>query len=213
MVPAPVVSSGECDSQFTLSTALFVLLDTARNMKSACVAAAVLVTAANERSPTINQLEKKYNGDVPESLNRLQMRHALFSAPVETAGSGAMLWNGDQSPRVKKERKPSLRGKWGSVIIGRHMDNILKETHAVSVMTQAPWKNSRKGQRRKGRSRDKNPQRDQETKRKALWTRVKFHADSNSVKTRHVSSGILPCVKITSLKTGCMFGDMPFPTC
>ena len=34
MVPAPVVSSGECDSQFTLSTALFVVLDATGNMKS-----------------------------------------------------------------------------------------------------------------------------------------------------------------------------------
>ena len=29
---------------------------------------------------------------------------------------------------------------------------------------------------------------------------MKFHADSNFVKTRHVSSGILPCVRITNLK-------------
>ena len=46
-----------------------------------------------------------------------------------------MFWNEDQSPRVKKERKPTLRGKWESVFSGSHMDNVSKETHAVSVMT------------------------------------------------------------------------------
>ena len=28
-----------------------------------------------------------------------------------------------------------LRGKWKSVFNGRHMDNVRKETHVVSVMT------------------------------------------------------------------------------
>ena len=63
-----------------------------------------------------------------------------------------MLWNGDQSPRVKKERKPTLRGKWESVFSGGHKDNVPKETHAVSVMTHKPPGNSGEGQRRKGRS-------------------------------------------------------------
>ena len=94
MVPAPVVSSGECDSQFTLSTALFVVLDATGNMKSACVAAAVLVTAANGRSPVIYQLifddfktkyGKKYNGDVsrdfdqaPDSTRAIQRTLTTF---------------------------------------------------------------------------------------------------------------------------------------
>ena len=45
-----------------------------------------------------------------------------------------MLWNEDQSPRVKEETKPTLRGKWKSVFSGRHMDNVPKETRVVSVM-------------------------------------------------------------------------------
>ena len=49
--------------------------------------------------------------------------------------SAAMLWNEDQLPRVKKERKLALRAKWESVFSGRHMDNVPKETHVVSVMT------------------------------------------------------------------------------
>ena len=43
----------------------------------------------------------------------------------------------------------------------------------------------------------------QAKKRKALWTRVKFHADSNSVKTRHLSSGILPWSELQVWKRMC----------
>ena len=49
-----------------------------------------------------------------------------------------MLWNDDQLPRVKKETKPTLKGKWESVFSGKHMDNVPKETHLVSVMTLWP---------------------------------------------------------------------------
>ena len=45
----------------------------------------------------------------------------------------------------------------------------------------------------------KNPDRDQAVNRKALWTRAKFHVDSNSFKNRHVNFGIFPCVWITGL--------------
>ena len=107
-----------------------------------------------------------------------------------------MLWNEDQSPRVKKERKPTLRGKWESVFSGRHMNNVPQETHVVSVMTHKPLEIVAKVRdekddrlllhpiRRQNRltERDKNPQRDQLKKRNALWTRMKFHADSKSVK-------------------------------
>ena len=31
---------------------------------------------------------------------------------------------------------PMLRGKWESVFSGKQKDNVPKETHAVSVMTQ-----------------------------------------------------------------------------
>ena len=48
------------------------------------------------------------------------------------------MWKEEQSRRVRKERKPTLRGKWESVFSGRPMDNVQKETHAVSVMTQWP---------------------------------------------------------------------------
>ena len=95
------------------------------------------------------------------------------------------------------------------------MDNVRKETHVVSVMTDWPLETvavvrDEKNDRllllhpiqRPNRltARGKNPHRDQAVNRKALWTRVKFHADSDSVKIRHVSSGILPCVLITTLK-------------
>ena len=46
-----------------------------------------------------------------------------------------MLWNGDQLPRVNRETKPALRGKWESVFSGKHTDNVPKETRVVSVLT------------------------------------------------------------------------------
>ena len=119
-----------------------------------------------------------------------------------------MLWKGDQSPRVKKERKHTLRGKCESVFSGTHMDNVPKETHVVSVMTSKPLETVAKIRDEKDdrlllhtirsqnrlTARDKNPQRDQAVNRKTHLIRVKFHADSNSVKIRHVYSGTLPCV-------------------
>ena len=59
-------------------------------------------------------------------------------------------------------------------------------------------------------ARAKHPQKNQAIKRKALQTEgAKFHADSNSINTRQVSSGILPCVRITSLKKGCVLATNP----
>ena len=133
---------------------------------------------------------------------------------IEISESETMLWNEDQLPRVKKETKPTLRGKWESVFSGKHMDNVPKETHAVSVVTLWPLEARVKARDEKGdrllphpirrqnrlTARDENPHRDQAINRKTREIRVKFHADSNSVQIRHVDSGILPCVWITSLK-------------
>ena len=49
-------------------------------------------------------------------------------------------------------------------------------------------------------ARDKNPNKDQAVNRKTHLLTVKFHADSDSVKIRHVNSGTFPCVCIPSLK-------------
>ena len=62
-----------------------------------------------------------------------------------------MLWKGDQS-LLKLRRKESLRGKgfqWESV---SQVDNVAKETLAVSVLTSKPLETVAKAQRRKGRS-------------------------------------------------------------
>ena len=83
----------------------------------------------------------------------------------------------------KKETEPTLRGQWESV--------YLWKAHGQCSQGDS-WTNKD--------DRDKHPQRDQAVNRKALWTRVKFHAGSNSVEIRHVNSGILPCVWIASLK-------------
>ena len=129
--------------------------------------------------------------------------------------------------KSQKETKPTSRGKWESVFSGRHMDNVPKETHVVPVMTHKTLETEDKVRdekddrlllhpiRRQNRltARGKNPPRDQAINRKNHWTRVKFHTDSSSVKICHVSSGILPCVRITSLKKMCTWRQMPFPTC
>ena len=105
-----------------------------------------------------------------------------------------MLWKGDQSPRVKKEREPTLRGKREGVFSGRDMDNVPKETHVVSFMTPSPVETRAKGQRRKGRSSSpashskQNPHK-QETS-----------LDKSEIEIRRVNSGILSSVWITDLK-------------
>ena len=99
----------------------------------------------------------------------------------------------DQSPRIKKERKPTLRGKWESVFSGRHMGNVSEETHAASVMTQEPLETVALARdekddrlllhpirRQRLTARDNNPQSNQATKRKArLIKGAKFQADSD----------------------------------
>ena len=100
-----------------------------------------------------------------------------------------MLWNEDQLPRVKKERKPTLRG----VFSGRHIDNVPKETMAPG--------NSGEGQRRKGSGNKE----ESSLGKSEIPCRLKFG------KTRHVSSGIL--LIITSQKRMCKLQPMSFPTC
>ena len=63
-----------------------------------------------------------------------------------------MLWKEEHSPRVKKARKPTLRGGWESVFSGRHMDKVTQETHAVSVMTLWPLETRAVVRAEKGRS-------------------------------------------------------------
>ena len=95
------------------------------------------------------------------------------------------------------------------------MDSVPKETDVVSVMTQQPLgtvalardeKDDRllphPIRRQRLTARDKNPQRNQATKRKALKIKgAKVHADSEFVrkKKHHENFGFLPRVKTTSL--------------
>ena len=88
------------------------------------------------------------------------------------------------------------------------MDNVPKETHVAAVKTSKPLETvarvrDEKDDRlllhpiqRQNRLtvRDNNPHKDQAVNRTTHLIRVKFHADSNSVKIRHVISGTLPCV-------------------
>ena len=137
---------------------------------------------------------------------------------LETSESGTRLWKGDQTPWVKKERKPTLRGKWESVSSGRHMDSDREETHVVSVMSQGSLETVAKVRdtkddrlllhpsRRQNRltAMDKNLHTDQAVNRQTRWIRVKFHADSNSHK-KYVCKFWHPpvCVNYRSEK-GCL---------
>ena len=51
-------------------------------------------------------------------------------------GRNEVLKRGGVTKSEKKERKLAHRGQWRSVFSGRHMDNVQKETHVVSVMTK-----------------------------------------------------------------------------
>ena len=127
--------------------------------------------------------------------------HTLKTAPERYCGKR------DQAPRVKKERKPALRGKLECFQWKAHGQCSKGDSCSFSHDIQASG-NSGKGQRRKGRSSSpashpkaqqtdgegQTSHRDQAINRTTLWIREKFYAKSNSVKIRHVDSGILPCV-------------------
>ena len=88
-----------------------------------------------------------------------------------------MLWKEEQSPRVE------------SVFSGGHMDNVRKETHVVSVMTQRPLETAalvrdemddrllaHPIRRQRLTARDKYPQRNQATKRNTLQTKKELNS-------------------------------------
>ena len=117
-----------------------------------------------------------------------------------------MLWKEDQSPRVEKERKPVLRGKWESVSSGKHMDSVPEETHVVSVMTQWPLAAVALVRDEKDDRLLPHPSRKQNrltvreaTKRRILTKEVRFCVDKNCKRTRRVRFAIFPCVRMTSL--------------
>ena len=120
--------------------------------------------------------------------------------------TGTMLWKGDQSPRVKKERKPALKGNWECFQWKAHGQCSKGDSYSFNHVAKVRDKKDDRLllhpiRRQNGlTARDKNSHRDLAVKRKALWTSVKFHADSNSAKIRHENSGTLLCVWITCPK-------------
>ena len=56
------------------------------------------------------------------------MRTRNFRVQNETVEGGSVT-------KSQKERKRTMRGKCESVFSGRHVDNVQKETHEVSVLT------------------------------------------------------------------------------
>ena len=61
---------------------------------------------------TTKKLFETMNRQVVYDWKRLQNLKKIKLWELETSESGAKLWREEQSPRVRKERKPSLRGKW-----------------------------------------------------------------------------------------------------
>ena len=132
-----------------------------------------------------------------------------------------MLWKRFSYQESKKERKPTLRGKWESVFSGRHTDNVRQETRVVSVMTHKSLETravvrDKKGdrllphpiRRQNGLTpRDINPHKDQAINRKTQEVRVKLHVDSNTVKKPSCGFWHSPvCLNYKSEK-GCVYGD------
>ena len=121
------------------------------------------------------------------------------------------LWKEEQLPRVEKERKSTLRGKWENAITGEHMGSVRKETLVVSVMNRCLETGTRlrddqdnrplAHQIRRPRQTGKNPL-SSENRGQSPWDkRNRILADLKIVKkNRHVTIGILTCVKITSLR-------------
>ena len=131
-----------------------------------------------------------------------------------------MLWNGDQSPRVKKERKPQRRKAYVERKVGRcfqwkaHGQCSKGDSCRISHDIQDSG-NRVQGQRRTGRSSSPAPNSKAKTgeggenapkyraiEKKALQTKrseIPCRC-KNCTKKRHVNYGILPCVKTTSLK-------------
>ena len=133
--------------------------------------------------------------------------------------------------KSQKGKKADVRGKWKSVFIGRHINNVRKETHAASVMTNLLMETCAKVRdekddrllphpirRQRLTARDKNPSKESGNKEGSSSDKgSKFHADSEFAKKqkkqkRHVSFGILRCVSIPSPKKWCTWRQMPFPT-
>ena len=128
---------------------------------------------------------------------------------IETSESGTMLWKEDRLPGVKKgneahdERKVEECYQWKAHGQCSKGDSC-SFSHDRLASAQWQWQGSetKKGERLlphpiRGQNRlttRKNPHSHQAVNRKALWIRVKFHADSISVDIRHAISGIHPCV-------------------
>ena len=86
----------------------------------------------------------------------------------------------------------TLRGKWEGVFSGRHTDNLPKETHVVSVMTQRPLATVAQVRDEKDDLLLPHPIRRQRptvrkgTKRKVVTREIRLYADTKNVKKKTV---------------------------
>ena len=122
------------------------------------------------------------------------------------------MWKEEQAPRVKKERKHKLKGKWECFHWEAYGQCSTGDSCSFShdELVQGDLYG---GQRRKRRSSSPapnskaktdegtDPPKHQATEKEALQTKgAKFHADTKIEKKRYVKFGTFLCVKTTSLR-------------
>ena len=120
-----------------------------------------------------------------------------------------------QYPRVKKQRKTTLKGKWKNANSSKG-DSCSFSHDTSSVAASGNGCKAHRAKRTIDLSRTKIEGQDwrwdflkkfRQTEEKALQTTgAESRADTENVTTRHVIVGILPCVKITSLHRDAKFG-------
>ena len=100
---------------------------------------------------------------------------------------------------------------WGCFQWKAHGQSSKGDSCSFSHDTKASG-NSGAGKRRRGRSSSpaSHSKAKKATERKVLTREIRLYADTENFlkkKNRRVNSGILPCVRITGLKKGCIYGD------
>ena len=117
-----------------------------------------------------------------------------------------------------------MRGKWESAISGKQLDNVLKETHAVSVMMEHLETDAIRDktdnhpllhQKRRHRLTERNPQKVQVAEEKVLLEhevrfRAKFYLGEN-VRARHVLIGTLSVCLNYKSESECTYREKADP--
>ena len=94
---------------------------------------------------TIKKLLEKMENRIINDWRQLKNFIMIRWWELETSGFGAMLWNEDQSPRVRKERKPTWRGKCVVEGVGQRQKGRSSSPAPHSKSKQWRWKRQQRG--------------------------------------------------------------------